>query len=153
MWWVSLLTFSFNADLFPWVSEALELDLNLTRQEIITFLDQPANLGCYSTQTGNTPPLSFTWTKDNQIITESSRLRAFGEVIVVTPKSDSDFGTYMCNITNGVSSILCRIKLSKGLNESGECSSTSYFLCSNYKYEVRTTWKVDKANLKARHQM
>ena len=153
MWWVSLLTCSFNTDLLPWVSEALELDLNLTRQEIITFLDQPANLGCYSTQTGNTSPLSFTWTKDNQIITESSRLRAFGEVIVVTPKSDSDFGTYMCNITNGVSSVLCIIELSKGLNESGECSSTGYFLCSNYKYGVRTTWKADKANLKARHQM
>ncbi|CAH3194388.1 unnamed protein product [Porites evermanni] len=117
--------------------EALELDLNLTRQEIITFLDQPANLGCYSTQTGNTSPLSFTWTKDNQIITESSRLRAFGEVIVVTPKSDSDFGTYMCNITNGMSSILCRIKLSKGLNESvsekedGGASSESTTGCVN----------------------
>lgn len=139
--------------MFSWVSEALELDLNLTRQEIITFLDQPANLGCYSTQTGNTSPLSFTWTKDNQIITDSSRLRAFGEVIVVTPQNDSDFGTYMCNITNGLSSVLCRIKLSKGLNDSGECSSTCYFLCSDYKYGVRPTWKVDWANLKARHQM
>ena len=80
-------------------------------------------------------------------------MRAFGEVVVVTPQDDSDFGTYMCNITNGVSSVLCRIKLSKGLNESGECSSTSYFLCSNDKYGVRPTWKADMANLKARHQM
>lgn len=108
---------------FSFIPEALELDLNLTRQEIITFLGQPANLGCYATTTLMNSSLSYSWTKDNRTVTQSSRVRAFDDVLVITPEEAADFGTYQCNITNGVSSILCRISLLQGLDKPGKCNA------------------------------
>ncbi|XP_020615872.1 uncharacterized protein LOC110053900 [Orbicella faveolata] len=112
--WVSSVFFAVS---FAAWSEALELDLNLTRQEIITFLGQPANLGCHATTTLINSSLSYSWTKDNQTVTQSPRVKAFGDVLVVTPEGAADFGTYQCNITNGVSSILCRVSLLQGLDK------------------------------------
>ena len=105
---------------FSFIPEALELDLNLTRQEIITFLGQPVNLGCYATTTLMNSSLSYSWTKDNRTVTQSPRVKEFDDVLVVTPEKDADFGTYQCNITNGVSSILCRISLLQGLDKPGK---------------------------------
>ena len=105
---------------FSIIPEALKLDLNLTRQEIITFLGQPANLGCHATTTLINSSLSYSWTKDNQRVTQSPRVKAFGDVLVVTPEEAADFGAYQCNITNGVSSILCRISLLQGIDKPGK---------------------------------
>ena len=107
---------------FSFIPEALELDLNLTRQEIITFLGQPANLGCHATTTLINSSLSYSWTKDNQTITQSPRVKAFADVLVVTPQEAGDFGAYHCNITDGVSSILCRISLLQGLDKPGKAN-------------------------------
>lgn len=92
-------------------NEALILDVNLTRQEVTTFLRQPVNLGCYATTTSAGSILEYYWTKDNQTVTQSPNVQAFDGVLVVTPEKDSDFGTYECNVTNGMSSGLCRIAL------------------------------------------
>ena len=85
--------------------------MNLTRQEVTTFLRQPVNLGCYATTTSAGSILEYYWTKDNQTVTQSPNVQAFDGVLVVTPEKDSDFGTYECNVTNGMSSGLCRISL------------------------------------------
>lgn len=112
--WVSSVFFAVN---FAALSEALELDFNLTRQEIVTFLGQPANLGCHATTTLVNSSVSYSWTKDNQTVTQSQRVKEFGGVLVITPKEAADFGAYQCNISNGVSSILCRISLLQGLDK------------------------------------
>ena len=110
-WWfhVSLALYSIFFLLLQ--SEALILDVNLTRQEVTTFLRQPVNLGCYTTTTSAGSILEYSWTKDNQTVTQSPNVQAFDGVLVVTPEKDSDFGTYECNVTNGMSSGLCRISL------------------------------------------
>ena len=108
---------------FSFTPEALELDLNLTRQEIITFLGQPANLGCHATKTLINSSLSYSWTKDNRTVTQSPRVKAFDDVLVVTPEEVADFGVYQCNITNGVSSILCRVSLLQGIDKPGKCDA------------------------------
>ncbi|KAM7436952.1 hypothetical protein ABFA07_013325 [Porites harrisoni] len=108
--------------------ENLAIDRNLTRQEITTFLNHTVNLGCYvtnvteptnSSQSLSSPVTSelvvYTWKKDNVTVTQSSRAKIHGNVLVVTPESPKDFGMYECNVTNGVSSIQCRILLIKGL--------------------------------------
>lgn len=100
--------------------DALELDFNITRNEITTFLGQPANLGCYATSASSS--LEYFWTKDNQNVTESSKVKVFGDLLVVTPEEDKDFGVYNCNITNGVLSAQCRIRLLKGINKTGNCT-------------------------------
>ena len=109
--------------LFSFIPEALELDLNLTRQEIITFLGQPANLGCHAITTPINSSLSYSWSKDNLTVTQSPRVKAFGDVLVVTPQEAADFGAYQCNITNGVSSILCRVSLLQGLGKPGKSTA------------------------------
>jgi len=50
-------------------------------------------------------------------------VKAFGDVLVVTPEGAADFGTYQCNITNGVSSILCRVSLLQGLDKPGKSNA------------------------------
>ena len=95
--------------------------MNLTRHEITTFIGQPTNLGCYATATTLTnSSLTHSWTKDNHTVTQSPSVRAFGDVLVVTPEKVTDFGTYECNITNGVSSTQCRILLLRGLDKPGK---------------------------------
>ncbi|KAK2556740.1 hypothetical protein P5673_021297 [Acropora cervicornis] len=83
------------------LKDALELDYSLTRKEIITFIGQAANLACYTTNTN--APMTYSWTKSNQIVNESSNVRIFDNVLVITPTQDTDFGNYMCNISNGAS--------------------------------------------------
>ena len=104
-------------------SEHLALDKDLTRQEITTPLGKPVNLGCYVnkktnlSQTPSTPAptsLVYNWKKDNDTITQSSRARIHRNLLVITPERDEDFGTYECNVTNGVSSARCKIKLIRG---------------------------------------
>ena len=50
-------------------------------------------------------------------------MKEFGDVLVVTPGEAADFGTYQCNITNGVSSILCRVSLLEGLDKPGKSNT------------------------------
>ena len=113
------------------LAENLAIDRNLTRQEITTFLNHAVNLGCYVTNVTNvTEPTNssqslsspvtselvvYTWKKDNVTVTQSSRAKIHGNVLVVTPESPKDFGMYECNVTKGVSSTQCRILLIKGL--------------------------------------
>ncbi|PFX28864.1 uncharacterized protein LOC111325662 isoform X1 [Stylophora pistillata] len=101
-------------------NEALELDVNLTRQEVITFLRQPVNLGCYAETDSASSTLEYYWTKDNQTASQSPNVQAFDGVLVVTPEKDTDFGTYECNVTNGMSSALCRISLVQGMGAPGD---------------------------------
>ena len=113
---------------FSFLAENLAIDRNLTRQEITTFLNHAVNLGCYvanvteptnSSQSLSSPVTSellvYTWIKDNVTVTQSSRAKIHGNVLVVTPGSPKDFGMYECNVTNGVSSTQCRILLIRGL--------------------------------------
>ena len=97
--------------------------MNLTRQEVTTFLRQPVNLGCYATTTSAGSILEYYWTKDNQTVTQSPNVQAFDGVLVVTPEKDSDFGTYECNVTNGMSSGLCRISLVQVTSTPGKHSN------------------------------
>ena len=55
--------------------------------------------------------LSYPRTKDSQTVTQSPRMKAFGDVVVVTAEEAADFGAYQCNITIGVSTMLCRVLL------------------------------------------
>ena len=125
------------------LAENLAVDRNLTRQEITTFLNHTVNLGCYvthvteptnSSQSLSSPVTSelvvYTWKKDNVTVTQSSRAKIHGNVLVVTPESPKDFGMYECNVTNGVSSTQCRILLIKGLK---------YELAGEYKTSVLGT--------------
>lgn len=120
-------------------AENLTINRNLTRQEITTFLNHAVNLGCYvtnvteptnSSKSLSTPVTSelvvYTWKKDNVTVTQSSRAKIHGNVLVVTPEFPKDFGMYECNVTNGVSSTQCRILLIRGLKyESGGEYKTS----------------------------
>ena len=124
------------------LAENLSIDRNLTRQEITTFLNHTVNLGCYvtnvteptnSSQSLSSPVTSelvVYWKKDNVTVRQSSRAKIHGNVLVVTPESPKDFGMYECNVTNGVSSIQCRILLIKGLK---------YELAGEYKTSVLDT--------------
>ena len=125
------------------LAENLAIDRNLTRQEITTFLNHAVNLGCYvtnvteptnSSQSLSSPVTSelvvYTWKKDNVTVTQSSRSKIHGNVLVVTPESAKDFGMYVCNVTNGVSSTQCRIFVIKGLK---------YELAGEYKTSVLDT--------------
>ncbi|KAL9951476.1 hypothetical protein ACROYT_G044142 [Oculina patagonica] len=109
----------FAASFAVW-NEAVELNLNLTRQEITTLLGQQANLGCYATTNLTNSSLNYFWTKDNITVTQSSKVRAFGNILVVRPDKASDFGTYQCNISNGVSSTLCTVSLLQGMDKPDE---------------------------------
>lgn len=102
--------------------------MNLTRQEVTTFLRQPVNLGCYATTTSAGSILEYYWTKDNQTVTQSPNVQAFDGVLVVTPEKDSDFGTYECNVTNGMSSGLCRISLVQVTSTPGKHSNNLNFV-------------------------
>ncbi|XP_022785275.1 uncharacterized protein LOC111325678 isoform X2 [Stylophora pistillata] len=102
-------------------AERLSLDTNLTRKEIITILGRKVNLGCYvtknypeSSQTQASSLVSYVWLKENTIKARINNSSARGHVLVVDPKDDSDFGTYWCNVTNGVSRTQCSIKLKQG---------------------------------------
>ena len=124
------------------LAENLAIDRNLTRQEITTFFNHTVNLGCYvtnvteptnSSQSLSSPVTSelvVYWKKDNVTVRQSSRAKIHGNVLVVTPESPKDFGMYECNVTNGVSSIQCRILLIKGLK---------YELAGEYKTSVLDT--------------
>lgn len=130
MWKLSS-TKVFSCVSFP---EHLALDKTLTRQEITTLLGHPVNLGCYvtkanSSQTPSTPApasLTYRWVKGNFSVTQSPRSRIHGNVLVVTPKSDEDFGKYECNVTNGVSSTRCSILLIQGWRDNGDNSTSKW---------------------------
>ena len=93
--------------------------MGLTRLKITTSLGQPANLGCYANQT-NTISFSYSWTKDNLTVTQSSNIKVYGNVLVVTPKQESDFGMYECHVTDGVAITKCKITLMLGFNNTGK---------------------------------
>ena len=117
---LSLFTFFF--------SEYLSLDENLTRLKIATVLENPVNLGCYVTNLSHiSKTLTFVWMKDNTTVTQSAALSIHGNVLVVTPKSEKDFGVYNCEVTNGVSQTRCQIKLVQGWKNSGKsCKLTNF---------------------------
>lgn len=104
------------------------MDKNLTRQEITTFLERAVNLGCYVTKTKTTEtvrnqatsPVTYVWLKGNNSISQTNKSRVHGNVLVVTPRDDTDFGTYHCDVTNGVSSTRCRIELKRGWTKAGQ---------------------------------
>ena len=93
--------------------------MGLTRLEIIASLGQPANLGCYANLT-NTTSITYSWAKDNLTVTQSSNIRVYDNVLVVTPKKESDFGMYECHVTDGVTIMKCNITLLPGCNNTGE---------------------------------
>lgn len=97
----------------------LSPDMGLTRLEITTSIGRPANLGCYANQT-NTTSLTYSWSKDNFTVTQSSNIKVYGNVLVVTPKKKSDFGMYECHVTDGVAITKCNITLLLG------CNNTAY---------------------------
>ncbi|KAJ7377230.1 hypothetical protein OS493_030432 [Desmophyllum pertusum] len=106
--------------------ERLALDESLTRKDITTLLGHAVNLGCYVTKTINTTetlptqapsPLTYVWSKDNNSVPQAPH-SIHGNVLVVTPGNDTDFGIYVCNVTNGVSSTGCRIELMQGWTKS-----------------------------------
>lgn len=99
-------------------------DMNLTRQEITTTIGEPANLGCYVDQT-NTTHLTFSWTKDNKTVTQSSIIQVYRNVVVVTPKDDADFGTYECHVSDNVTITTCSISLKQGCNDSNHVEETA----------------------------
>lgn len=92
------------------------LDMRLTRQQITTSFGQPANLGCYTNHT-NSSSLKYSWTKDNVNVTPSSNINVYDNVLVVTPENNSDFGTYECHVSNGVTTTSCSISLQPGCNK------------------------------------
>ena len=108
--------------------EYLSLDENLTRHKIATVLENPVNLGCYVTNLSHiSKTLTFVWTKDNTTVTQSAALSIHGNVLVVTPKSEKDFGVYICEVTNGLSQTRCQIKLVQGWKNSGKsCKLTNF---------------------------
>lgn len=103
-------------------SEYLALDENLTRREITTVIQHPVNLGCYVTKVNSSQiptSLTFVWSKDNKSVQQSPAVSIHGNVLVVTPKTEKDFGIYKCDVTNGVSKTLCEITLVQGWTNSG----------------------------------
>lgn len=50
-------------------------------------------------------------------------MKEFGGVLVITPTEAADFGAYQCNISNGVSSIQCRISLLQGVDKPGKSNA------------------------------
>lgn len=97
----------------------ITLDIGLTRQEITTSLGQPANLGCYVNQT-NATSLTYSWTKDNLTVMQSSNIIVYDNVLVVTPENNTDFGVYECHVSDGVTNTKCNISLLPGCNNTGE---------------------------------
>ena len=114
--------------LFYFFPERLARDDNLTRVEITTILGRPVNLGCYVTKnyTSETVPIqatstiTYVWLKDKKSVPQTPNSRIHGNVLVVTPRNDTDFGIYECNATNGVSSTRCRIELKRGWTKKGK---------------------------------
>ena len=72
-----------------------------------------------SLQTEASSLASYVWLKENKIIARINNSSDRASVLVVTPKDDSDFGTYRCNVTNGVSRTQCSIELKRGWTKMG----------------------------------
>lgn len=89
--------------------------MNLTRQEITTCIGEPVNLGCYVNQMSSVH-LTFSWTKDNLTVSQSSNTRVYRNVLVVTPEDDADFGTYECHVSDNMTVTKCSISLTAGCN-------------------------------------
>ena len=114
--------------LFYFLTERLARNDNLTRVEITTILGRPVNLGCYVTKnytsetvhTQATSTITYVWLKDKKSVPQTPNSRIHENVLVVTPRNDTDFGIYECNATNGVSSTRCRIEVKRGWNKTGE---------------------------------
>lgn len=102
--------------------EHLSTNEILTRKEVTTILGEAVNLVCYVTKSNSSQvpsipaptSLTYVWSKGNFSVTQSSISEIHGNVLVVRPRSDSDFGTYVCNASNRVSSTQCSISLKQG---------------------------------------
>ena len=103
------------------------MDMGLTRKEVTASVGKPANLGCYVNHT-NATSLTYSWTKDNLTVTQSSSIRVYGNVLVITPEKNTDFGVYECHASDGVTNIKCNISLSAGCNNTGELKFYEYLL-------------------------
>ena len=110
--------------------------MRLTRQQITTSFGQPANLGCYTNHT-NSSSLKYSWTKDNVNVTPSSNINVYDNVLVVTPENNSDFGTYECHVSNGVTTTSCSISLQPGCNKTGEELDMYFVLVLNLCHSFR----------------
>ena len=71
-------------------------------------------------QTQARSTITYVWLKDSKSVPQTSNSRIHENVLVVTPTNDTDFGTYECNATNGVSSTRCRIQLKRGWTKTGK---------------------------------
>ena len=124
---------------FLFLTERLACDYNLTRVEITTVLGSPVNLGCYVTKndtgenTQATSTITYVWLKDNKSVPQTPNSRIHENVLVVTPRNDTDFGIYECNATNGVSSTRCRIEVKRGWNKTGEWGKNEYYIYGDTK--------------------
>lgn len=106
------------------VPMGLTLDVNLTRQEITTCIGEPVNLGCYVNQMSSVH-LTFSWTKDNLTVSQSSNTRVYRNVLVVTPEDDADFGTYECHVSDNMTVTKCSISLNAGCNNRNHVEENS----------------------------
>lgn len=92
--------------------------MNRTRKEVTTSLGQPVNLGCYANNSGASPFI-YTWTKNNETVTESSNVQIYENMLVITPKTNADFGIYKCRIGSGSVFTVCSISLRPGCPNAG----------------------------------
>ncbi|EDO45100.1 predicted protein [Nematostella vectensis] len=86
------------------------INTDLTRQSITAERGQTVNIGCYG---DSLLPLNYSWTKDGQPITGREKgERVYGNILVITPRRDKDYGTYVCHVTNDVDTASFSIELS-----------------------------------------
>ncbi|XP_068726679.1 uncharacterized protein [Montipora capricornis] len=97
-------------------NDGLALDTVRTRKEVTSSLGQTVNLGCYANNS-NSPSFTYTWTKNNMNVTQSSNVKVLHNLLVITPQKSADFGTYQCHISDGRASTICSISLSAGCND------------------------------------
>ena len=53
-------------------------------------------------------------------VTETSNVKLYDNLLVVTPEKSTDFGTYECHVSDGVTITKCSISLRPGCNETGK---------------------------------
>ena len=101
-----------------------KIDTNLTRNKVYSFLGNPANLMCLAT---NPLPVRYSWTKDGHPIGDSANIKVHSNILVVSPRTPRDFGSYVCNASNIAGSTTYTIELVQ--RERQDISSKYKALC------------------------
>jgi hypothetical protein len=97
-------------------------------------LNEKVIMSCYAT---GVPPIRYIWTKDGATINSSS-IKVIDNTVVVQLKNVDDYGSYICNASNGNETASYAIKLapSETCQKSDNSSQNQHGLFIHYFYII-----------------